>query len=361
MYRTEMLPAGHGDCLLIEYGESADIHRVLIDTGPFYVFNKIASRIHKIADSMQKLELFVITHVDTDHIDGAVKLLGAYPSDFMQDVWFNGWDQISKVMRGPVQGEMLGAELDRDGLPWNVAFKGKAVSVEQGQELPVKPLKGGLTITLMSPELKELGDLKQVWETTVLEAGLKPGSHSDALKKMSSSPRYRTRRGSISITELAGQPFKENSTPSNASSIAFLAEYAGKTCLFAADAQPYRLADSIKRLLVKKGTPKLKVDVMKLSHHGSSGNTSPELLNLLDCKHFMISTNGGGGFDPPHPHAETIARVIQGCGPDVELWFNYRNDLTNLWDNPSLMKQYRYKAHYPGNGQEGLVVPLSEL
>ena len=161
--------------------------------------------------------------------------------------------------------------------------------------------------------------------------------------------------------DLVAQRFEEERSKTNASSIAFLVEYEGQTCLFAADAQPYRLVESIRTLLAERGERRLKVDVMKVSHHGSRGNTSPELLSLLDCKHFLISTNGGGGFRPGHPHDETIARIIAGVGPGVELWFNYRSDLTSPWDNPSLMRQHHYKAHYPADGQEGLVVPVSEL
>jgi beta-lactamase superfamily II metal-dependent hydrolase len=366
MLRIEMLPAGHGDSLLLEYGDAAAPHRVLIDAGPFYAYKSFARRISDIAGSGQRFELFVITHVDTDHIDGAIKLLGAAPSGIdLRDVWFNGWRHLlpgRTEKRGPVQGEMLQALLEDNRLPWNAAFQGDAVSVKSGKPLPVKPLDGGLTLTLLSPEWKELINLNKAWETEVIAAGLEPGSREKALDKLRKSPRYRPRRaGPPDIRGLAAQRFEEERSKTNASSIAFLAEYGGKTCLFAADAQPYRLVDSIQALLRRRGERRLKVDVVKLSHHGSRGNTSPELLSLLDCKHFLISTNGGGGFKPPHPHDEAIARVIEGCGPGVELWFNYCTKLTDPWDNAGLMQQHHYKAHYPEEGQEGLVVPVSEL
>ena len=368
MFRIEMLPAGHGDSLLIEYGDAAAPHRVLIDAGPFYAYKSFAQRISDLASSGQTFELFVITHVDTDHIDGAIKLLGAAPSGItLRDVWFNGWDHLmpgrkGKKERGPVQGEMLSALLKDNKLPWNAAFEGQAVTAEKGLPPPVKPLDGGLTLTLLSPEWKELINLNAQWATEVRAAGLEPGSRDKALEKLNKSPRYRPRRaGPPDIRALAAERFEEERSKTNASSIAFLAEYDGKRCLFAADAQPYRLVDSIQALLRQRGERRLKVDVVKLSHHGSRGNTSPELLKLLDCKHFLVSTNGGGGFKPPHPHDEAIARVIEQCGPDVELWFNYCTKLTEPWNNPGLMQQHHYKVHYPEEGQEGLVVPVSEL
>jgi hypothetical protein len=37
MLRVEMLPAGHGDALLVEYGSPDCPHRILIDGGLFYI------------------------------------------------------------------------------------------------------------------------------------------------------------------------------------------------------------------------------------------------------------------------------------------------------------------------------------
>ena len=116
MLRIEMLPAGHGDALLLEYGEAAAPHRVLIDAGPFYAYKGFAQRISDLAASGLTFELFVITHIDTDHIDGAIKLLSAPPSGIvLRDVWFNGWRHLlpeRRERRGPVQGEMLSALLE---------------------------------------------------------------------------------------------------------------------------------------------------------------------------------------------------------------------------------------------------------
>jgi len=365
MFRIEMLPAGHGDSLLVEYGDAAAPYRVLIDAGPFYAYKSVEQRISALASSGQTFQLFVITHIDTDHIDGAIKLLGAAPLGInLRDVWFNGWPHLvpgRKEKRGPVQGEMLSALIE-DRLPWNGAFGGQSVTTKSGKPLPTKTLDGGLTLTLLSPEWKELISLNDDWETEVRAAGLEPGSREKALEKLKKSPRYRPRRaGPPDIHTLATSRFKEEKTKSNASSIAFLAEYQGRACLFAADAQPYRLVDSVQALLRQRDERRLKVDAVKLSHHGSRGNTSPELLGLLDCKHFLVSTNSAGGFRSPHPHDETIARVIEGCGPGVELWFNYRTELTRPWGDQGLMQRHHYKYHNQDDGQHGLVVPLTYL
>jgi hypothetical protein len=375
MFRLEMLPAGHGDCLLLEYGDAAAPHRVLIDAGPYYSYKGLAQHIDSLIRSGQALDLFVVTHIDTDHIDGAIKVLGALrPGEQLDDVWFNGWchlkpdrqchgDPMDKL--GPLHGEMLSALILKRGLPWNAAFGGSPVSLEVSGALPPpRQLPGGLELTLLSPDRGDLEALDAEWDKEVHAAGMDPGSTEAALARLRNKPRYRPPPDLLGeqkpdVEDLAKKAFVEDNSKTNRSGIAFLAEYEGKSCLCAADAHPSVLARSLRRLRLTRGQHRLKVDAVKLSHHGSGGNTSPELLDQIDCKHFLVSTNGGGGFH--HPHPEAIARVVKSGGDGVHLWFNYRTDQTKIWDDQHLMKRYRYETHYPGVGQGGLMVPLSAL
>ena len=45
MFRLEMLPAAHGDCLWIEYGSGTTVHRILIDGGPAHTYPALRERI----------------------------------------------------------------------------------------------------------------------------------------------------------------------------------------------------------------------------------------------------------------------------------------------------------------------------
>lgn len=64
----------------------------------------------------------------------------------------------------------------------------------------------------------------------------------------------------------------------------------------------------------------LSVDYVKLSHHGSQHNTSPEFLKLIECQNYIISTNGSGHG---HPDKRTLARIADRH-PHSTIWFNYR-------------------------------------
>ena len=68
---VEALPASYGDAILVTYGDDRHRSRMLIDAGPANAFKKgVRSRLGDM-----HLDLMVITHVDADHIDGAIQLL----------------------------------------------------------------------------------------------------------------------------------------------------------------------------------------------------------------------------------------------------------------------------------------------
>ena len=71
-----MLPAEHGDAIWIEYGPPAKPYRILIDgSGPINAYAALHQHLKKATSRRKDVDLFVITHIDTDHIDGAAVLL----------------------------------------------------------------------------------------------------------------------------------------------------------------------------------------------------------------------------------------------------------------------------------------------
>jgi hypothetical protein len=104
------------------------------------------------------------------------------------------------------------------------------------------------------------------------------------------------------LEALAASDFQEDTSTANHSSIAFLAEYDGKRAIFAADAPAGGLLASLERLLPEKP---FDLDVLKVSHHGSSHTTSLNLIKIklpalrdLDQR-IDIQTPGPGGYRPP--------------------------------------------------------------
>src|SRR5690606_36012290 len=78
-FRVRMLPALHGDCLWVEYGTGKRTRRVLIDGGPIGAWKALEAQVRSLPAGDARIELVVLTHVDTDHVDGLVRLFAEPP------------------------------------------------------------------------------------------------------------------------------------------------------------------------------------------------------------------------------------------------------------------------------------------
>ena len=346
-FDIEMLPAGHGDCLWIEYGDGAASHRWLIDCGTQHTVKALLRRVEAVPEEQRVLELFVMSHIDSDHIGGALPFLSSVRRRLrFGDVWFNGWRQLSGQL-GARQGEVFSTAIQDLELPWNEWRDGKAIVVD-GDALPVCTLPGGMKLTLLSPAPSPLKKLAPVWTREMRRYGLEPGTRVDYGRLLKGTPSTST-----DVDQLADSPFAGDAALPNGTSIAVLAEYGGAAALLGADAHAPALAASIRRLVGPGG--RLKLDAFKVPHHASQNNLSAELLQLLDCRQYLVSTSGDY-FS--HPDREAIARIIKYGGDRPTLLFNYRSRYNEIWERPDLQERYRYLTRYPEGGREGAVVSL---
>lgn len=91
------------------------------------------------------------------------------------------------------------------------------------------------------------------------------------------------------IEDSIGEKFIEDASVTNGSSMAFVLEVKDKRILFLADSHPNLIIKELKNIY---GEGLIWFDAIKISHHGSKGNTSPDLLEIIDSDNFFISTNG---------------------------------------------------------------------
>lgn len=355
---VEALPAGHGDCLWIEYGAGGRTHRLLVDCGTPQTGAALLARAEAVPADERFLELFVMTHIDADHIGGALPFFRAVKRGLrFGDVWFNGWRHVSGQL-GARQGEMFSTALVDFDLPWNTWRDGGAVLLEDGEPLE-HVLPGGMTLTLLSPTRVELDRLRPVWTRELRRHGLEQGARLDYSRFLRGTPTTRADVAALQdVDALADAPFTPDTAAPNGTSIALLAEYGGAAALFAADAHAPVLAAAIERLLQKRQAPRLRLDLFKVSHHGSRNNVSAELIRLLDCPRYLISTNGDHFF---HPDRQAMARVLKYGGPEKTIVFNYLTELTEVWGDPALADvRWRYgcETRYPPPDRPGAVVDL---
>ena len=347
----EVLPAGFGDCLLLSCPVGRSTWRMLVDTGPDETYPALRRRLLQIprgTDGKRHIDLFVVSHIDHDHIGGARLLLddGALGLSF-GDIWFNA--PSGPRSRGVAEGQSLADILgggDR-ALPWNLAWAGQPVSTPAeggGVELTGPGLP---KVTLLSPTPDRLRDIYKVWAKELKRLRRK---ESD----LAEPERPATRGTAPSIEELAARVTPTDKAAPNGSSIAMLLEHRGASVLLSADAFPTVLVPALAALARRRGLAgPVPVDAVKLSHHGSRANVTQDLLRAVDARHFIFSTNNSYFR---HPNAEAVARVIVG-GRKPTLWFNYDTPLNRQWGVPELMARHGHVARYP-QGDVGVTIEL---
>lgn len=380
MFTVEMLPASLGDSLWVEYGDPDRPNRFLIDGGLVGTVDLIREKIHEVADKEGgtcNLELVVLSHIDADHIEGLIKLLGTKDLPLkIGDLWFNGWRHLPEPSAskddeflGAKQGEFLAALIRERGLPWNKAFGGDTVYVPRAEKgaLPRRKLPGGMELVLMSPTFEELLKLSKRWEEELEKAGLLHATHEELLEALKQERKLAPdddflSQEEINVEKLVGNKERRDSSPANGSSIAFVGAFEAKRCLFSGDAYWTVLRDSAERLAKEEEEERLALDAFKIPHHGSRNNIGDGLLSVLDCRRFLVSTNGSRF---KHPDAEAIARIVGGSQrPDpaddaaIDVMFNYRTQYNEGWDSKELRDAWNYDAIYPKAGTEGLRIEL---
>lgn len=354
MFKLKFLPATIGDSIWITYGTPGNPRHILIDGGTRGTRRRIQQELTVLPPDQRKFELMVVSHIDKDHIGGILTLLQKQEVDFeIEDFWFNAFRHLpaednDDALLGVDQGEQLTAALVDQEIAWNAAFGPggqEAVVIPDTGPLPKITLAGGMEITLLSPTKRALTELRSVWEDELEKAGMVLGmevpedeevleDEGDDLLRAVEPP---------DVEALSEEPFKDDTTPANGSSITFLAEFEGKRVLFGADAQVGTLVEALER--VSPGE-RLQLDLFKISHHGSKTTTSRELIAKLDCPCYVFSTNGS---IYKHPHGEAVSRVIVEGGANPHLYFNYKGSRNEIWGNEGLQAAHGYTTTYPSD------------
>ncbi|WP_426370277.1 ComEC/Rec2 family competence protein [Pseudocolwellia sp. HL-MZ7] len=324
---VRVLEANHGDCILVSHEGASGTVNILIDGGTSTTFKygprqrydgALCNVLDELKNKGQHIELAVLTHIDDDHIHGLIKAFETpdYLSDLVKSIWFNSSRLITQHFNAPEipennilladdspqtsrrQGKELEALLDEVGCD-------RTPLIKVGQVHNVGPFK----LTVLSPNQNQLEHLLHIWPSEE-ESGATAAHNNDY---------------DLSLEEIwEADEFKSDSSVYNGSSIAFLLEIDNKKMLFLGDAHDQIVVDNIKELGFSE-TNKLKLDLVKISHHGSQYNTSSEFLSLLQSPRYVISTNGSRhGL----PNKRAIARIIKET--DGQICFNYSDVIKPL-------------------------------
>ena len=348
----EVLPATFGDCILVtSRSQTGHSFRILVDTGPdSTAWEALRTRLSKIPQTSQRgsrrIDLFIITHIDHDHIGNVERLLSD-PELKLEfgDIWFNGFNQVGRASRSVLERDLVSARLSAGDVPWNLAFGGEAVVTPPAGYVTLRG-EDGPRITLLSPGIAQLKRLQRDWAraSQLLEQG--ESENVDRAR--------RKERQAINIERLARLPFRSDRSLTNGSSIALLVENRGASVVLAADAHPRVFGKALAQFMVGNSY-RGAIDAIKVSHHGSRGNTIPDLMNF-EARYYLISTDSSIFC---HPDDEAIARIIVYSHVEPTIAFNYESDITTRWrDMASHAGRYPFRAEYPPAASEGYVLHL---
>ena len=326
LFTLEALNAEEGDCLLLQYGTAQAPSFILLDGGPPRTYARsLEPRLVALREALGlrrqeslPIRLAVITHIDADHIAGMMDLVEALresqtrrqaPLVSIEALWHNSFDDTLATrdvdqalaelqallneeeeaeLRGFVAGTRQSREL-RDllrALKVEVNAPFPKLVLRPDDQTPTLDMGSGLRLTLLAPTQSELGAFQKKWDQE-----LKKAVESGAPGRVAA--------------------LKRDTSVFNLSSICLLAELEGKSMLLTGDAHSDELLTGLEVAgkLPEDGSPCF-VDVLKLQHHGSVRNVTPEFFERVVADHYVISANGKHA----NPDVETLDMLAEARG-----------------------------------------------
>ena len=378
-----MFQSGKGDCLLLS--DTGDETRILVDGGmPDAYSAHVASGISALRKKKKKdIDLVYVSHIDQDHIGGVLRMLDdevlwrvhehqikngnpkhkaprAPRPPKIGAIWHNGFRDQLPARAEPIEETLAamapvlsGAELDelRDigraqaalvssvgeairvsrrispgqlNIPLNRQAKGKLLMRRKGQ----KPIKlGRFEITILAPSGKQLEELRAEWKDWLEKANSKKfltklRKQSRADEKALGAADFDHLFAMIRLqAEAFGDP--DSVTPPNLASLMLLVEEGSQSILLTGDGRWDHLIEGLEDTGHLDDGGQLKVDILKVPHHGSRNNVvDTDLLDRVIAKHYVFCGDGGHG-NPAVDVIELMAKRRMKAAPGkFKFWFN---------------------------------------
>lgn len=341
-----MFPAKTGDCILIHFVDLN--YRILVDGGFASTYSEyLKPYLKHLSSRGEKIDLIVVTHIDHDHIGGIKKLIlenGRADSPKIiniDEIWFNGFKHMPNIEissekvpffeKGILQnmasnnytekhcenglrdisftdGNSLAELLCKNGYAWNKSFGGKAVN----RELVSKICLGDIEIEILNPSEKELIDLARNWirelstkckhvviSDNCLFYSAFEGCYMYEKELESSVQAVSNNQNEYIDWELESEQsdMANDVSINNLSSIALLIHYNGVTLLFPGDCPINHIISRVP----------LKVDIVKLPHHGSGKSSNKDFISSRKVKFYLLSTDG---TQYGHPSKTIMGSII---------------------------------------------------
>ncbi|PIF45364.1 metallo-beta-lactamase superfamily protein [Chryseobacterium sp. 52] len=347
--------AGCGDAFRIEFkGKSGIIRHILLDAGYERTFRNVLSKdLNVIKKQGQNIDLCIATHIHDDHIGGLKSLVNAINTNRADDMILQWWynppritnlklksSEVESVAQSISQADVITRYLSTKC----VLTKAPIVSSPHPYHLD------GMDIYILSPNERSLNKLIDKYRDPKI--AIEPIEDDKASQAIAT----KTRDYHIPVGDFNFQKWKEDRNIENGSSIALLTKYDGKTILWLADAHPSVVVESLKSLGYSNINP-LECDYVKIAHHGSLGNNSSELYQMIKCQRYILSSDGYNLHGLPMKAC--LAQIVTNPGRSINdhysFYFTASDDVLRTIfevDGDNVYKKFNFEIIYPidGNG-----------
>jgi len=378
-----MLKVGDGDCFFLEFFFEKNTFSIMIDSGRCTCWKQeLMPFLDNLIQNNKRINVLLITHIDADHIGGAIKVFQQQKySDIVDEVWFNGLRQIIEVddieatdkdeeafyklqtshwhdFQEPTeeisakQALMFAGLLHKRGKKVNTFIAERAIT----QNTVSFELSPNFYIDFLLPKEKSLNKLEELFKIDVFKAvwgakvAVTPNAEAafehvmldnevsnDMIENIAES-----KPDIYDIEKWAHSSSLKDTSDTNAASVAICIRFYGKKLLFTGDANAEDLLEALDNWQ-KQYNETLYFEVIKLPHHGSANNCC-KLLDKIDGKYYLVSTDGKKFA---HPNKETIAKIVVRAANDKRyILFNYENTIYKLFHNTAIEEKYNYFACY---------------
>ncbi len=293
-----------GDAMIIEVKDKV----IMIDGGTAGTYNELCMKI----DELKKIDLLILTHYDDDHIAGVIKL-------------FKDKERSKNIEKVYANLEKhIGVEEE-----YTICKENKGINKSSAQATTLQNLirneiwheeailKGhkfneweGIKISVLGPTKEILDRLKDDFNADVIGTDGNKGSTNKSNDD-----------SEMSIKEILETRYEEDVNKANRASLVILIEVDKKKFLFPGDCSLTGLLEDLDEKLLEEG--ELKLELLKIPHHGSFYNTSLEALEKIRCSNYLLLTNGRAH---KHPHKSTIVRILENNrnkGIKTTIYTNY--------------------------------------
>ncbi|MDM0610964.1 MBL fold metallo-hydrolase [Clostridium perfringens] len=382
--KVKCFPASYGDSFLVNIKNEKESHNILIDLGFKETYNLY---IRKELQKINCLDLIALTHIDDDHISGAIEFFKdneILEKLSIKNIWFNdlykivddkyGVDDFNFNINKEIEKRSCGifddeVSFSKANTLTELIYKTNNFGVWNKQETLIQckeksykelyPINSEIKFVILSPNTIRIDELFSEWLKKIKIKKSDFKLKSTDLSKFYNMFKYHDKLASsfdnncsnkiIDIEEMANKEFMKNSKANN-SSIAFFIEIKDKKMLFLGDANAEDISSSLEQYKIDKKLEVLKFDLIKVSHHGSRNNINNKLFDIFYSDRYLISTNGNRHN---HPDIECLSKIIVKQKQYKSLIFNYDRKLIVKKLNVEELKiKYNYDLDIPKKNGE---------